>query len=82
MGYAYEAMRAVVDWGFERIGAPLLVALTCEANMGSWRLMEKLGMERRADLDFNDPAYPPESNPVIQYALTAARWAKLREAKP
>jgi RimJ/RimL family protein N-acetyltransferase len=82
MGYAYEAMRAVVDWGFDTIGAPLLVALTCAANTGSWRLMEKLGMERRVDLDFDDPDMPESGNPVIQYALTASRWAKLREAKP
>ncbi|MFN3990243.1 MAG: GNAT family N-acetyltransferase [Erythrobacter sp.] len=82
MGYAHEAMRAVVDWGFGVIGAPLLVALTCAANTGSWRLMEKLGMERRPDLDFHDPAMPASGNPVIQYALTAARWAETREAKP
>jgi RimJ/RimL family protein N-acetyltransferase len=80
MGYAYEAMRAVVDWGFDVIGAPLLVALTCEANRGSWKLMEKLGMERRCDLDFTDPAMLAADNPVIQYALTAARWADLRKA--
>lgn len=82
MGYAFEAMRAVVDWGFERLGAPLLVALTCEANIGSWRLMEKLGMERRCDLDFHDPDAPDAGNPVIQYALTHQRWADLRKAKP
>ena len=81
-GYAYEAMRAVVDWGFATIGAPLLVALTCEANIGSWRLMEKLGMERRRDLDFHDPDAPESGNPVIQYALTQERWAELRKAKP
>ena len=71
LGYAHEAMRAVVDWGFGVIGAPLLVALTCEANVGSWRLMEKLGMERRADLDFRDPAEP---DPIIQYAITRKQW--------
>jgi len=70
-GYAYEAMRAVVDWGFAVIGAPHIVALTCEANVGSWRLMEKLGMHRRADLDFCDPAEP---EPIIQYAITKAQW--------
>lgn len=77
-GYAHEAMRAVVDWAFTDIGAPRLVALTCEANVGSWRLMEKLGMVRRAELDFVDPAMPPACNPTIQYALTAARWEALR----
>lgn len=81
-GYAFEAMRAVVDWGFDEVGAPVLVALTCKANEGSWRLMEKLGMERRADLDFHDPQMPAAGNPVIQYALTAERWAQLREARP
>jgi RimJ/RimL family protein N-acetyltransferase len=70
-GYAHEAMRAVVDWGFGVIGAPQIVALTCEANEGSWRLMQKLGMERRADLDFTDPAEP---EPTIQYAITRAQW--------
>lgn len=70
-GYAHEAMRAVVDWGFAVIGAPHLVALTCDANVGSWRLMEKLGMARRADLDFSDPADP---EPIIQYAITKAQW--------
>lgn len=71
LGLAHEAMRAVVDWGFAEIGAPHIVALTCEANVGSWRLMEKLGMERREDLDFGDPAAP---EPVIQYAITRAQW--------
>lgn len=70
-GYAHEAMRAVVDWGFAVIGAPQLVALTCDANVGSWRLMEKLGMARRKDLDFVDPAHP---DPIIQYAITKAQW--------
>lgn len=69
-GYTHEAMRAVVDWGFAVIGAPQLVALTCDANVGSWRLMEKLGMARRADLDFSDPADP---EPIIQYAITKAQ---------
>ena len=38
-GYAHEAMKAVIEWGFGRVGAPHLVALTCEANVGSWKLM-------------------------------------------
>jgi RimJ/RimL family protein N-acetyltransferase len=70
-GYAHEAMRAVVDWGFAVIGAARIVALTCDANVGSWRLMEKLGMARRADLDFSDPGEP---EPIIQYAITRTAW--------
>ncbi|SHN62215.1 GNAT family N-acetyltransferase [Erythrobacter sanguineus] len=73
-GYAHEAMSAVVDWAFLQHGAPHLVALTSLANRGSWRLMEKLGMERRADLDFTDPAFPPADNPMIQYSLNQEQW--------
>ncbi|QYJ07282.1 GNAT family N-acetyltransferase [Qipengyuania flava] len=73
-GLAEEAMRAVLDWAFTRVGAPHVVALTSEANVGSWKLMGKLGMVRRKDLDFSDPAYPPEDNPTIQYSLTKEQW--------
>ncbi len=77
-GYAHEAMRAVVDWAFGTIRVPHLVALTDAANAASWALMEKLGMVRRPDLDFTDPAMPPEADPLIQYALSGARWEALR----
>lgn len=73
-GYAQEAMRAMLEWAFGRIGAPHVVALTSQANVPSWKLMEKLGMRRREDLDFADPAYPPEDNPTILYSLAAADW--------
>ena len=73
-GYAEEAMRAVLDWAFTRIHAPHVVALTSEANAGSWKLMQKLGMVRREDLDFTDPAFPAEDNPTIQYSLTQEQW--------
>lgn len=74
LGYAEEAIRAVIDWAFGRVGAPHVVALTSEANVPSWKLMEKLGMVRREDLDFEDPDYPQEDNPVIQYSLTQEQW--------
>ena len=73
-GLAEEAMRAVLDWAFTRVDAPHVVALTSETNVGSWKLMEKLGMVRRKDLDFCDPAYPEEDNPTIQYSLTKEQW--------
>lgn len=77
-GYAEEAMRAVLDWAFGRVGAPHVVALTSHANVASWKLMEKLGMERRADLDFEDPSYPPEDRTTILYSLTASQWETAR----
>ena len=77
-GYAEEAMRAVIEWAFVSIDAPHVVALTSPANIGSWKLMEKLGMERREDLDFVDPAYPETDRPMIQYSLTRVQWENAR----
>lgn len=71
-GYAGEAMRAVIEWAFSRHQAQRIVALTCERNEPSWRLMEKIGMERDQSLDFTDPDFRPEDNPTIQYVLTAS----------
>ena len=73
-GYAEEAVRAVLDWAFGRVDAPNVVALTSQANVPSWKLMEKLGMVRRKDLDFDDPAYPPEDRTTILYSLTKEQW--------
>ena len=76
LGYAEEAMRAVIDWAFVRVGAPHVVALTSVTNVPSWKLMDKLGMKRREDLDFDDPSYPPEDQRTILYSLDAADWEK------
>lgn len=73
-GYAEEAVRAVLDWAFGRVGAPYVVALTSERNVPSWKLMEKLGMVRRKDLDFADPDYPPEDRTTILYNLSKEQW--------
>ncbi len=73
-GLAEEAVRAIIDWAFEAHKAPHLVALTSESNIGSWKLMEKLGMQRRPELDFKDPFFSDEDNPTIQYSLTREQW--------
>ena len=57
-GYAREAAAACLDWGFERLGVARIVSITVPANARSWRVMERIGMERRPDLDFLHPALP------------------------
>lgn len=73
-GYACEAVSALLDWAFTRHQAPHVVAMTADRNVPSWKLMEKLGMVRRKDLDFDDPDYPPEDNPTILYSITREQW--------
>jgi GrpB-like predicted nucleotidyltransferase (UPF0157 family)/RimJ/RimL family protein N-acetyltransferase len=43
-GYATEAARASVAWGFEQLGLEEIVAVTRPTNARSRRVMEKLGM--------------------------------------
>jgi RimJ/RimL family protein N-acetyltransferase len=73
-GYAKEAATKSLDLAFDRYGAGRVLALTVPGNTASWGLMERLGMERRADLDFEDTRFGPELNPCIVYEISAERW--------
>ncbi len=73
-GFAKEAAIASLDLAFDRFAAPHVVALTVAGNRASWGLMERLGMHRRADLDYHDPCYGPDLNPTIVYAIDADEW--------
>ena len=54
-GYAREAALASLDWGFQTLGADEIWAITSLNNTRSWGLMERLGMERQHDMDFDHP---------------------------
>jgi RimJ/RimL family protein N-acetyltransferase len=71
-GYAKEAAAASLDFAFERLGAGRVVALTVEGNKPSWGLMLRLGMTRRADLDY-DTAQWAEGT-VIVYEIRREQW--------
>lgn len=49
-GLAFEAMTRFLDFLFGEAGARRIVALCDGRNEASWRLMEKLGMQREAAL--------------------------------
>ncbi|WP_017668918.1 GNAT family N-acetyltransferase [Sandarakinorhabdus sp. AAP62] len=53
-GLAREAAQASLDWGFAS-GITRIVSFTVPGNRRSWGLMERLGLRRRADLDFDHP---------------------------
>lgn len=54
-GYAAEAMRAVLAWGWAHLAAPRVVAITARRNAKSRGLMERLGMRHALALDFTHP---------------------------
>ncbi|WP_374226394.1 GNAT family N-acetyltransferase [Bacillus sp. sid0103] len=44
-GYGFEAASATLEFGMEQLGLKRIVAITSEDNVGSARLLEKIGMK-------------------------------------
>jgi RimJ/RimL family protein N-acetyltransferase len=59
-GYATEGARAAVAFGFESLKLAEVVAMTVPDNLRSRRVMEKVGMTRRPDDDFDHPMLAPD----------------------
>lgn len=73
-GYAKEAAQASLALAFERFGAEEVVALTVQENTASWGLMLRLGMRRRAELDYADDRYEPPWRDAIVYSIDRPTW--------
>jgi ribosomal-protein-alanine N-acetyltransferase len=71
-GYATEAARAALAFGFERLELSEIVSFTTVANVRSRRVMEKLGMQRSPDEDFLHPEIE-EGHPLRAHVLYRAR---------
>ena len=71
LGYAREAAEATLDWGWHVRGSREIAAITAAVNRRSWALMDRLGMVRAADQDFDHPKVPPDSalRPHITYRI-------------
>ncbi|BBK35988.1 N-acetyltransferase [Allostella sp. ATCC 35155] len=57
-GYASEGARRVLDFAFDEAGLAEVVSFTVPANRRSWRVMERIGMVRDPDGDFDHPLLP------------------------
>ncbi len=76
-GYAPEAARAVLDYGFDTLGLDEIVAFAVVANAKSRRVMEKLGMTYDPADDFDHPALPP-GHAMRRHVLYRIRGASRR----
>jgi RimJ/RimL family protein N-acetyltransferase len=54
-GYATEAARATLDYGFDPVGLDEIVSFTTTTNLRSQRVMRQLGMTRDPVDDFDRP---------------------------
>jgi len=82
-GYATELGRALVDYGFERIGAGTITARALSANAGSRRVMEKCGLRYEGDFVWPANVVPGRSEAEragVKYSLTRRQWQEARLA--
>lgn len=70
-GYATEAARAAMDWGFEQVGFPELISLIFAENVRSIAVATRLGESLRGDTDL-------WGNTVRLYGITRAEWEARR----
>ena len=70
-GVAREAAAAAIAWGWAHTPDRRIVAYTTAANTPSWGLMERLGMQRRVELDFRHPRFDAADplGAMIVYAI-------------
>ena len=67
-GYASEAARAALDFGFRNLGLDQIVSFTVPGNWRSRRVMERIGMCGTPHDDFDHPALP-EGHPLRRHVL-------------
>jgi RimJ/RimL family protein N-acetyltransferase len=68
-GYAHEAAQANLDWSWANLDAPAVAAITTINNARSRGLMERLGMTRCVDDDFDHPRAPEWLIPHVTYRI-------------
>ncbi|MGA0058913.1 MAG: GNAT family N-acetyltransferase [Planctomycetota bacterium] len=79
-GLAFEAMTRLVDFLFEEGEARRILALCDGRNEASWRLMEKLGMRREAELREHSRLGGAWCDELV-YGLLRRDWAAARPEK-
>ncbi len=75
-GYASEAAESCLAQGFGELGFDEIISFTAATNTRSRRVMEKLGLVRDPDGDFEHPSLPA-GNPLqlhVLYRLTAEQY--------
>ena len=82
-GYATEAARLALGHGFGTLTLPEIVSFTSVINHRSRAVMERLGMRRDPDDDFDRPSLP-EGHPLRRHVLYRidSRSYSAREDRP
>jgi len=75
-GYATEAARAALEFGFAQEDLSEIVSFTTVSNFRSRSVMERLGMTRLESEDFDHPSLPEghKLRPHVLYRLSRKKW--------
>ena len=79
-GFATEAARHALRFGFEQVGLPEIVSFTVPQNVRSRRVMERIGLIRDPSADFDHPNVDPIAYPQlvrhVMYRLVREAWRR------
>jgi ribosomal-protein-alanine N-acetyltransferase len=75
-GLASEAAKACLEYGFNVLGLPEIVAIASQSNRRSRAVMERIGMSRDPDDDFIHPLMDPDHplQPCVLYRISASDY--------
>lgn len=73
-GFASEGARVLLDWGFANAGFEKIVACTTAINLGSRRVMEKLGMRHVRTVEVKSASVPGAQEGDVWYEVSRAEW--------
>lgn len=81
-GYATEAAREALRFGFADVGLDEIVSFTVPQNLRSRAVMERIGLVRDPDGDFDHPRVDPATHPQlvrhVLYRLAREAWLRSR----
>ena len=81
-GFAVEAARELVRYGFETAGQSRIIAQTMAVNAGSRRVMEKTGLRYVRTFHPDLPPIPGSGEGEVEYAITRDEWLAGRRDGP
>lgn len=73
-GLASEGAAALINWGFNTAGYGKVLACTMAANLGSRRVMAKIGMQHIRTTPISPTNLPGSEHGEVWYELTCAEW--------
>jgi RimJ/RimL family protein N-acetyltransferase len=80
-GYMSEAARRVTAFGFEQLGLHRIIASCDPANTGSYRVMEKIGMQREGYLR-EERMFKGVWRDFLLYSILEKEWANHKDDSP